>query len=85
MLLAIGAAIGADLYFFYFKSDSETLTRSTEDITVKKSTINQTLIISGVADAQLNSNLIFPGLWQGRARRREDRRCCAARSGPRVT
>ena len=59
VLLAIAAAIGAGLYFFYFKSDSETLTRSTEDITVKKSTINQTLIISGVADAQFNSNLIF--------------------------
>ena len=59
VLLLIGAAIGAGLYFFYFKSDSETLTRSTEDIPVKKSTINQTLIISGVADAQFNSNLIF--------------------------
>jgi len=59
VLLIIAAVIAAGLYFFYFKSDSTTLTRSTEDIPVKRSTINQTLIISGVADAQLNSNLIF--------------------------
>jgi HlyD family secretion protein len=59
VLLLAAAVIAAGLYFFYFKSDSTTLTRSTEDIPVKKSTINQTLIISGVADAQLNSNLIF--------------------------
>lgn len=59
VLLLIAAALAAGLYFFYFKSDSTTLTRSTEDIPVKKSTINQTLIISGVADAQFNSNLIF--------------------------
>lgn len=59
VLLLAAAVIAAGLYFFYFKSDSTTLTRSTEDIPVKRSTINQTLIISGVADAQLNSNLIF--------------------------
>jgi RND family efflux transporter MFP subunit len=57
LLLLVAAA--AALYFFYFKSDSTTLTRSTEDIPVKRATINQTLIISGVADAQFNSNLIF--------------------------
>lgn len=59
VLVVIAAAIAAGLYFFYFKSDSTTLTRSTEDIPVKRATINQTLIISGVADAQFNSNLIF--------------------------
>ncbi len=59
VLALIAAAIAAGLYFFYFKSDSTTLTRSTEDIPVKRATINQTLIISGVADAQFNSNLIF--------------------------
>ena len=59
VLAIIAAAVAAGLYFFYFKSDSTTLTRATEDITVKKATINQTLIISGVADAQFNSNLIF--------------------------
>ena len=55
----LGVVIAALLYFFYFKDDSTTLTRSTEDITVTKATINQTLIISGVAEAQLNSNLVF--------------------------
>lgn len=59
VLAIIAAAIAAGLYFFYFKSDSTTLTRATEDLPVKRSTINQTVIISGVADAQFNSNLIF--------------------------
>lgn len=59
VLAVLGVAIAALLYFFYFKDDATTVTRSTEDIPVKKATINQTLIISGVAEAQLNSNLIF--------------------------
>jgi multidrug efflux pump subunit AcrA (membrane-fusion protein) len=59
VLAAIVAAVGVALYFFYFKDGSTTLTRGSEDITVKRATINQTLIISGVADAQFNSNLIF--------------------------
>ena len=59
VLAIIAAAIAAGLYFFYFKSDSTTLTRATEDLPVKKATINQTLIVTGVADAHLNSNLIF--------------------------
>lgn len=59
LLAIIIAAIGAGAYFFYFKSDSTTLARATEDLPVKKATINQTLIITGVADAQFNSNLIF--------------------------
>ncbi len=59
VIAIIVGAIAAALYFFYFKSDATTLTRSTEDIPVTKATINQTLIISGVADAQFNSNLIF--------------------------
>jgi RND family efflux transporter MFP subunit len=59
VMLVAAVAIAAGLYFFYFKSDSTAVKRSTEDIPVKKSTINQMLIISGVADAELNSNLIF--------------------------
>ncbi len=59
VLAVLGVAIAALLYFFYFKDDATTVTRSTEDIPVKKATINQTLIISGVAEAQLNSSLIF--------------------------
>lgn len=58
LAVLIGAAVAA-AYFFYFRDTSETLTRSTEDIPVKRATINQTLIISGTADAQFNSNLIF--------------------------
>ena len=59
VLLLIGAVIAVGLCFFYFTSSSATTTRATEDIPVKRGTINQTLIISGTSDAQLNSNLIF--------------------------
>ncbi|HYM15286.1 MAG TPA: biotin/lipoyl-binding protein [Dehalococcoidia bacterium] len=59
VLLLIAAAVAVGLYFFYFRSTSTTSTRATEDIPVKRGTINQTLIISGTADADLNSNLIF--------------------------
>ena len=59
VLAVVVAAVTSGLYFFYFKSDATTLTRATEDIPVKRSTINQTVIISGIADAQFNSNLIF--------------------------
>ena len=85
VLLAIAAAIGAGLYFFYFKSDSETLTRSTEDITVKKSTINQTLIISRRRRRPVQQQPHFPGLRQGRRGQREDRRGGHAGPGARVT
>jgi HlyD family secretion protein len=59
VLLLVGAVVAAGLYFFYFRSSSTTSARATEDITVKRGTINQTLIISGTSDAELNSNLIF--------------------------
>jgi HlyD family secretion protein len=55
----IAAAIAFGAYYFYFRDTSATLTRSTEDIPVKRGTINQTLIISGKADAEFNSNLVF--------------------------
>lgn len=58
LVIAVGAAIAAGLYFFYF-NESTPVTRPTDDVPVKRATINQTLIISGTADAQLNSNLIF--------------------------
>jgi RND family efflux transporter MFP subunit len=61
VLLIIGAAVAIAAYIFYFNDDAETVARSTEDITVAKGTINQTLIISGVADAQFNSDLVFQG------------------------
>ena len=59
VLLLVGVVVAAGLYFFYFRDTSTTTTRTTEDIPVKRGTINQTLIISGTADAELNSNLIF--------------------------
>ena len=59
VLLIGGAAIAGALYYFVFKSDATTVTRSSEEIPVKRATINQTLTISGLADAQLNSNLTF--------------------------
>src|SRR5437879_5284960 len=59
MLAVIGTAIAGGLYYFVFKGDAASLTRSTEEIPVARATINQTLSISGVADAQLTSNLAF--------------------------
>ena len=59
VLLIGGAAIAGGLYYFVFKGDSTAVTRSTEEIPVKRATINQTLSISGLADAQLSSNLTF--------------------------
>ena len=58
VLLGIAAAVIAGLYLFYF-TGSKAILRPTEDVPVKRATINQTLIISGTADAQFNSNLIF--------------------------
>jgi RND family efflux transporter MFP subunit len=58
VVLGIAAAVSAGVYLFYF-TGSEPALRPTEDVPVKRATINQTLIISGTADAQFNSNLIF--------------------------
>ncbi len=57
-LLLIGAFAAAGAYYYFFR-DSEQIVRTTEDVTVVKTTINSTLIISGTADAQLNSDLTF--------------------------
>jgi RND family efflux transporter MFP subunit len=56
LVVAVGAAVG---FYVYRSGGGSTATRGTEDVTVVRKTINQTLIISGTADAQLNSNLIF--------------------------
>ncbi|TAK59943.1 MAG: biotin/lipoyl-binding protein, partial [Dehalococcoidia bacterium] len=58
ILLAVVGAVAGGLYV-YRSGGSSTTTRGTEDVKVARKTINQTLIISGTADAQLNSNLIF--------------------------
>jgi HlyD family secretion protein len=60
LLALIGlAAVAAAIYYFALRDDSTTLSRSTEEIPVTRATISQTLTISGVADAQLSSNLTF--------------------------
>lgn len=61
MLVLLGGAflVAGGLYYFVFKSDSTPLSRSTEEIPVSRATISQTLTISGVADAELSSNLTF--------------------------
>ena len=58
LLLGVGA-VAVAIYYFAFRSDATTVTRSTEEIPVGRATISQTLSISGVADARLNSNLTF--------------------------
>ncbi len=58
ILAVVAAGVAAGLYI-YRSGGGSTTTRATEDVTVGRKTINQTLIISGTADAQLNSNLIF--------------------------
>jgi HlyD family secretion protein len=59
VLLLIGAFVSAGIYYFFIRDESQTTTRSTEDIAAKKATINSTLVISGTADAALNSDLTF--------------------------
>jgi HlyD family secretion protein len=58
VLLVIVAAAGAGVYWFYF-TGSSVKARPTEDLAAVRKTINSSLIVSGTADAQLNSNLIF--------------------------
>ncbi len=58
IFLAVAAFALAGVYYFFLR-DEEVVTRPTEDIPVKRATINSTLIISGTADTQLNSNLTF--------------------------
>lgn len=57
-LMLVAAFAAALTYYFFFTGDS-TEARPTEDLGVGRATINSTLLISGVADAQLNSNLTF--------------------------
>jgi HlyD family secretion protein len=58
VLLAITAAIGAAVWYFR-REDSLSVTRATEEIPVTRGTIRQTLSITGTADAEFNSQLIF--------------------------
>jgi len=58
VLVAIGALIAAGAYQFFFRDEDDEL-RATEDYTVGRATINANLIVSGVAEAQLISDLSF--------------------------
>ncbi len=58
VLVGIAAVIGVAVFAFFFRDESET-TRATEDLVVGRATINANLIVSGVAEAQLISNLTF--------------------------
>ena len=58
VLLAVTAAIGLAVWYFR-REDSLNVTRETEEIPVARGTIRQTLSITGTADAELNSNLVF--------------------------
>ena len=58
-VLLLGVAIAVAIYSIGFRGESTKSTRSTEDIPVVRATINQTLRISGIADAQNISNLTF--------------------------
>ena len=58
-ILLVCIAVAVAIYLCGFRGGSATSTRSTEEIPVVRATINQTLSISGVADAQNISNLTF--------------------------
>jgi multidrug efflux pump subunit AcrA (membrane-fusion protein) len=59
ILAALAAVIAVATWYFFFRDESLTLTRETEEIPVTRGTINQRLSITGTADAELNSNLVF--------------------------
>ncbi|MEX0749479.1 MAG: biotin/lipoyl-binding protein [Dehalococcoidia bacterium] len=58
ILLLVVAFSAAAVYYFFVREEA-TVARATEDIPVERKTISATLLISGVADAQLNSDLVF--------------------------
>ena len=59
VLLGLGAVIAAAIWYFFFRDESLAVSRQTEEIPVARGTINQNLTITGTADAQLNSDLVF--------------------------
>jgi HlyD family secretion protein len=59
VLLVVGAAIAVSIWYFFFRDESLSISRQTEEITVGRGTINQNLSITGTADALLNSSLVF--------------------------
>ena len=59
VLLGLGVVIAAAIWYFFFRDDSLAVSRQTEEIPIARGTINQNLTITGTADAQLNSDLVF--------------------------
>ena len=57
-LVALVAVIGIGTFALFFRGSEEAL-RETEDVVVGRATINANLIVSGIADAQLLSDLTF--------------------------
>jgi hypothetical protein len=64
--LLIVAFSAAAVWYFAFR-DEETVVRATENIPVAKKTINTTVLVSGVADAELNSRAAWPRSTSSRA------------------
>lgn len=58
-VLLAGAAFAAAAIWYFFFNEDEAVVRPTEDITVARTTLNSTLLISGVAESQLSSDLLF--------------------------
>ncbi|MCH7697791.1 MAG: biotin/lipoyl-binding protein [Chloroflexi bacterium] len=58
VLMGLAIVVGIVVYAFFIREESESL-RPTEDLVVGRATINANLIISGVAEAQLESDLTF--------------------------
>jgi len=58
LLAGVAIVAGVVAYAVFFRDEAEE-TRATEDITVGRATINANLIVSGVAEAQLISDLSF--------------------------
>jgi len=58
VVLIIGAFVAAGIWYFVSRDES-TASRPTEDIPVARKTINTTVLVSGIAEAELSSDLTF--------------------------
>lgn len=57
-ILLIAAFAAAAVYYFFMR-DETAVARATEEVPVRRTNINSSLIISGIAEAQLSSDLVF--------------------------
>lgn len=58
VIIGVAVVAGILVYAFFLRGEEESL-RPTEDLAVGRATINSNLVISGVAQSQLESNLTF--------------------------